>query len=932
MISSPIVCRRFIGRRAQLELLTASWRASRAGRGSTVLIAGDAGLGKSRLVREFCEATVGGRSLVAFGECLEYVRGPFAPFIDVLRALLTSQPDALRDALAVRRILAPLFPEFAAPNTPQLDANRRQQFDAYAEALKIVSAPLGAVMVVEDIHWADEGTLGLLQHLVGAAPDLRLQLIVTHRSDELGRNHRLVPVIAKIARKSAVQQTRVERLTDDEMDEWLGEIAKDHPALSRDALQKARQLAEGNLLFAEELIANVVGGAAAELPLSLREAVLERLRPLPKDARLVLVVAAVVGERFQPDIVAEASRRPLEEVLEVLRRARGLGLVVQDAGSDALRFRHALMREIFYRELLAPEARSLHARIAKAIESGPDAGLRPVELAHHFWEARDQAGAARHSEAAGDVAQRAGAHEDAAAFFERALELERGASTEHARLYEKLAESLGHSGLAERAGRAFNQAIEHYRACGMPVKTSQMLIGLGRQQALLGDFDAAVATSESALRLVENTPDNPARVGILSGLARLCGLREEWPRALAYLEQALAAADPADSRLRANLLAQKMNGLAVIGEHALAQQVAADALEAAHVINNDATVVSALLTSGIVSDEAGNLPAAIETYSQAAARAAESLDSVSGTIALINLAYALFLVGDVTAATHAASKVHAASRRLEVPIMRMLSEHLNILSALRTGEPALAGFSVNEHAIETAMGVGQPYSISAGGVFAEYFDRLNRLDEAHAVFSRALGTLKAPTRAIFLMVYAAQFATGPDVQRLRTCVEPWAAAQPTSRGRAYLAFLDACRAQADGDREAAVRHALAASQLFAEIEHPYPEALSLELAGRSREALEIYRRIGASRDAQRLDALLAPKGRRDKRAAGLSKREREVARLVALGKSNKAIASELSISGRTVENHVTSALKKLGATSRAELAARLSRDDEPLAP
>jgi DNA-binding NarL/FixJ family response regulator len=163
---------------------------------------------------------------------------------------------------------------------------------------------------------------------------------------------------------------------------------------------------------------------------------------------------------------------------------------------------------------------------------------------------------------------------------------------------------------------------------------------------------------------------------------------------------------------------------------------------------------------------------------------------------------------------------------------------------------------------------------------------------------------------------------------LRTFVEPWAAAQVTARGQAYLSYLDAVVAERDGDRDAAVRHALAASQAFAEIDLPYPQALALELAGATRDALEIYRRIGASRDAQRLDALLAPKGRRDKRAAALSQREREVARLVALGRSNKAIAAELSISGRTVENHVTSALKKLGASSRTELAAKLARDDE----
>ncbi|HEY5094096.1 MAG TPA: AAA family ATPase [Candidatus Eremiobacteraceae bacterium] len=928
MISSPITCRRFVGRHEQLELLKVQWRASRAGRGSTVLVAGDAGLGKSRLVREFCGSIVADRSLIAFGECLEYARGPFAPFVDALRTLTASQPEALRDSLAVRRILAPLFPEFVTPDAPPLEVNRRQQFDAYVEALQRLLGPAGAVIVIEDIHWADEGTLGLIQHLVGAAPELPLLLIVTHRSDELNRNHRLVPVIAKIARKPAVFQTRIERLDDEEMDEWLGEIAKDHPRLSRDALQRARQLAEGNPLFAEELITHAVGGAAAELPLTLREAVLERLRPLPRDARLVLVVAAVVGERFEPEIVAEASRRPVDDILEVLRRARDLGLVVQDAGNDRLRFKHALMREIFYRELLAPEARTLHARIAKALERRPDAASRPVELAHHFWEARDQAGAARYSEAAGDAAQRAGAYEDGAGFYERALEFEHGASADQARLYEKLGASLDNSGLAERAARAFDQAIAHYRAVGMTEKVAVTLNGLGRQQAMLGDLDAATATSESALEMLRDLPESPARVRILYGFGLTCGLREEWPRAIGYLDEALVLVDAAEPRLRASLLAQRGIGLALTGNLVLAQEAAMTALAAAYETGEDSAIVNALLCSGIINDEAGNLPKAIEMYDRTAARAAESLLSVQGAIAFINLGFALFLVGDLTRAAQAVSKAHAASRRLELPIIRLLTEHLNILLALRSGESVLADYAADEGAVETAMQIGQPYSIASGGVFADYFGRLGRSDEARAVFSRALDTLRAPTRAIYLLVYAAQFASAVDIERLRVAVAPWAAAQITSRGRAYLAYLDANRAERDGDRGAAMRHALEASRLFAEIEHPYPQALALELAGELPAALEIYRRIGASRDARRLDTVLAPKGRRDRRASGLSEREREVARLVAQGKSNKVIAAALSISGRTVENHITSALKKLGASSRTELAARLTRDHE----
>ncbi|HEY7982082.1 MAG TPA: AAA family ATPase [Candidatus Eremiobacteraceae bacterium] len=928
MISSPITCRRFVGRRPQLELLKTQWRASRAGRGATVLVAGDAGLGKSRLVREFCDSTVGENHAVAFGECLEYARGPFAPFVEVLRALNALRPDALRDALAVRRILAPLIPEYATAGAPPLEVNRRQQFDAYVEALERLLGPAGAVIVIEDVHWADEGTLGLLQHLVGAVPDLPLLLIVTHRSDELDRNHRLVPAIAKIARKSAVFQTRVERFDDEEMDEWLGEIAIANPRLSREALQQARHLAEGNPLFAEELITHAVGGPAAELPLTLREAVLERLRPLPRDARLVLVVAAVVGERFDPDIVAEALRRPVADVLEVLRRARDLGLVVQDAGNDSLRFRHALMREIFYRELLAPEARSLHARIAAALELRPDAATRPVELAHHFWEARDQAGAARYSEAAGNAAQLAGAHEDAAAFFERALEFEHGASADQARLYEKLAGCLDSSGLAERAARAYDQAIEHYRAVGMSEKLAEMLNGFGRQQALLGDLDASIATSETALDILGDALDSPVRIRVLYGFGLTCGLREEWPRALGYLDEALATAASAGSRLRANMLAQRGIGLALTGKLVLAQQAAEESLAAANDTAEDQAIVNALLCAGIINDEAGNLFTAIEMYDRAASRATESLLAVPATIALLNRAYALFLVGDVAAAAQAVSKAYAASRRLDLPLVQVLIEHLNILSALRAGKAALADYRADESAIDNAMQIGQPYSISAGGVFAEYFGRLNRMEEAHSVFSRALDTLRAPTRATYLLVYAAQFARAADVERLRTFIEPWAAAQVTSRGQAYLAYLDGHRAVRRGDRQAAIRHALDAAQLFAVIEHPFPQALSLELAGETSAALDLYRQIGASRDAHRLDAMLAPKGRRGRRAAGLSGRERDVARLVTLGKSNKTIAAELSISERTVENHVTSALKKFGVTSRTELAARLAHEDE----
>ncbi len=926
LISLPIVCRRFVGRRAQLEVLKTRWRACRDGRGSTVLIGGDAGLGKSRLVGEFCVSTLGDRGAVAMGECLEYAQGPFAPFVDILRALMRDRPDALRDALAVRRILSPLFPEFSSGNTPPPAANTRQQFDAYIEAVRRLLGTGRATVVVEDIHWADESTLGLLQHLIQAAPSLPMLLVVTYRSDELGRNHRLVPVLSKITRKSDVSQTRLDRLDKEEMDDWFGEVSKEHPALSRDALQNTRRLAEGNPLFAEELITHAVNGGA-DLPLTLREVVLERLKPLPPEDRLVLVVAAVAGDRFDPEIVADASGRTVAEVLEAFRRARDLRLILEDARGEGFSFRHALMREILYHELLAPEARTVHARIASALEHRADDAQSAVQLAHHFWEAGDLKGAARYSEAAADAAEHAGAHEDASEYYERTLKVAQGTPADCARLYGKLARSLGNAGLSERSSRACYQAIEYYEAVGDTEKLAEMYSDLAVEQAYLGDLDSAIATSEKALGLIRFTPASQTKLKVLLGLASIQLHGNNFEAALTYVDEALAYNGISDPGRLAGLLTTRAAALASRGDFTAAQQAAETALLTAQTSENDKAVVGALNHFGIVYAEAGNELAAIEHFDQSAACAAESFLVLDEAIALINRSIRLFIIGEIATAVSVAARALAACRRLEVPLLRISADYLNLLTALRVDEPLLIDVLENDGPAESALRFGQPYSLVIGGAFAEGLGRVGRLAEAQAMYARALETLRDATVEVHAFVYAAQFAAATDLQRIRAVVEPWAAAQPTCRGRAYIAYLDACLAQCSGDRTSAVRSALEASRLFSDIGHPFPQALALEFAGESREALEIYRRIGSTRDARRLDALMAPKGRRDRSTLELSDREREVARLVAAGKSNKAIAEALTISGRTVENHVASAIKKLGATSRTDLAAKLARDE-----
>jgi DNA-binding CsgD family transcriptional regulator len=926
LISLPIICRRFVGRRAQLEVLKTRWRACRDGRGSTVLVGGDAGLGKSRLVAEFCGSTVGDRGALATGDCLEYALGPFAPFVDILRALMRDRPDALAGALAVRRILSPLFPEFSSGNAPPPVANTRQQFDGYVEAMRRLLGSARAAVVIEDIHWADESTLGLLQHLIQAAPFLPMLLIVTYRTDELGRNHRLVPVLSKITRKIDVFQTHLDRLDKEEMDGWLGEVSKEHPALSRDVLQNTRRLAEGNPLFAEELITHAVNGGA-DLPLTLREAVLERLKPLRPGERLVLVVAAVAGDRLDPEIVAEASGRPLADVLEAFRRARDIGLIREDARGEGFSFRHALMREILYHELLAPEARTLHAHIASALERRTDGPSNSVQLAHHFWEAGDPKGAARYSEAAADAAEVAGAHEDASEYYERTLKVAQATSVDSARLYRKLAWSLGNAGLSERSARACIQAIEHLEVVGDAERLAEMYSDLGVEQFYSGDVESAIASSLKGLNLVRDATTSQTRIKLLLGLASIELHHNNFTKSLGYVDDALASSEVADLGRLAGLLTTRAAALASTGEFTAALQAAAEALATARNSGNDKAIVGALNHFGIVYAESGNELAAIEQFECSAVHAADSFLAIDEAIALINRAIRLLVVGDIATGLQAVAKARAVCKRIEVPLLRLSTDYMNLLTALRVDDPPLLDVLADENPVESALRFGQPYSLVIGAAFAEGLGRVGRTAEAQVMFARALDTLRDATVELHAFVYAAQFAAASDLPRLRAMVEAWAAAQPTVRGHAYLAYLDACLAQCNDDRVTAVRYALEAARMYSEIGHPLPQALSLEFAGEPREALEIYRRIGSARDAHRVDALLTPKGRRDRSTLELSDREREVARLVAGGKSNKAIADSLSISGRTVENHVASAIKKLGATSRTDLAAKLARDE-----
>jgi predicted ATPase len=362
MISAPLYCRRFIGRKVHLDMLDERYAAAVAGQGSIVLIAAEAGLGKSRLAAEFVSVARTPQSPSrAVGLCFEFAQSPFGPFIDALRALHAQTPQTLSSAGDLTEALGQLLPELRNSPAQAEAADKREQLNAVAEALRRFGVLRPAIVVIEDLHWADRASLEFLQYASRVIAASRLLLVATYRPEELKREHPLRSTLAKLEPHPSVWTVRLEPLGDAETQALMRDALAGRDRVDPETLAAICARAEGNPLFAEKLLkAAIDGKAAEELPLSVRETVHLRLAELNDGERSVLVHAAAIGRRFEPDLLAEIVEQPLRDVLAVLKRAVDAQLIVEEPG-DIVRyaFRHALTQAAVYGELLAAEASNI---------------------------------------------------------------------------------------------------------------------------------------------------------------------------------------------------------------------------------------------------------------------------------------------------------------------------------------------------------------------------------------------------------------------------------------------------------------------------------------------------------------------------------------------------------------------------------------------
>ena len=538
---------RLIGRAAELAELEAALAEAADGRPSLVFLAGESGVGKSRLLAELETRATEGGALVLSGDCVDLGESelPYVPLVAALRPLARSGDPALTEP--VRAAVAPLLPGlapaaadeesdtgFARPpsETPPDDLRatlhtQARLFEGFLSLLNALGEDRPVLLVIEDLHWADRSTRAAIAFLARSLVAERALVVASYRSDELHRRHPLRPLLAEVERNARARRVALEPLTHDELADQLTDILGARP--DPDLLERLWTRSGGNPLYCEELLAAGLDGRGAA-PDTLRDALMLRVEGLSEPAQEILRLVAV-GQRTDHPLLAETSGLDERTLRDALREAVDSHILVAD-DDGRYRFRHALLREVVEDDLLPGERSSLHLTLAKALErrvDGQAGAVLTAAVAHHFAAAGEQPAALEWSVHAAAAAERVYAHGEAHALLERALELwdrvpdaEQRAGGDHVSLLWRAGQAASALGHPSRQLALYQTALGEVDPATDPHRASKMLEGIARAQRSLNRPKSSIETLERALELVEGADGEAgeARARLLAGLAR----------------------------------------------------------------------------------------------------------------------------------------------------------------------------------------------------------------------------------------------------------------------------------------------------------------------------------------------------------------------------------------------------------------------------
>ncbi len=418
----------FVGRGSELEHLHSAWQTTLAGATNAVLIAGEPGVGKTRLAGEWSQQAYEQGAVVLYGRCDEDLGAPYQPFAEAIRALApclgASRLRGLRGMEALLPLvpgLSDLLPDLATPTRADPDTERYALFDAVVALLGLAATSVPVVLILDDLHWAAKPTLLLLRHLLRFGDQARVQIVGTYRSTDLDRSHPLAAMLADLHRDGTAHRLSLGGLDENEVSAYVAEAGYDDEELGR----ALASVTGGNPFFLIEALRHVdeSGGQwdQSSLPQGVREAVTRRLSRLAPETNKALGAAAVVGSRFALALVEQVVG---DDLIDAFDEAAKAGIVIEEPGGR-YRFNHALVRQSLLAELPSVRRMRLHQRIATTLESQPGTHDEVLaELAHHYFEcawAGNASKAVEYCRRAADQAMTRLAYEGAADLYDRAV-------------------------------------------------------------------------------------------------------------------------------------------------------------------------------------------------------------------------------------------------------------------------------------------------------------------------------------------------------------------------------------------------------------------------------------------------------------------------------------------------------------------------------
>ena len=1005
-MAGRIVSPEIVGRGAELEVLSNAFADASAGHARVVLIGGEAGIGKTRLVAEATEQARAAGALVLSGGSVGVAEGslPFGPIVEAVRPLVRAledqnghgEPDAwspaTRDAVvavaaafrfagvsAVRSIeAAELRPEWA----------RSRLYETLLDLLRRLGDEEAVVLVVEDVHWADDSTRELLAFLVRNIREERLLILATFRSDELHRRHPLLPWLAEVDRISCVERIELSRLDRDQVMRQLAAIQGGdlEPGVAAAIWDRS----EGNPFFTEELLAT--GTGSRRLPVTLAEVLRARLAGISEDAHRLLGVASVAGRRVDHDLLATIADLEDRELMAALAEATAAGLLVAEDQADTERyaFRHALMGEAVYDALLPGDRRRLHVAIATELETrsgaGDDAG-RLAEIAYHWVAAREQTRALTASVAAGVAAFETNAFAESERQFERAVELWEVVPD------PEVESGLTREDLVQRAGQAaqlagdYGRAADHYRVLlGLvdpavhPSQAGLLQERLGRALWTQGEIQASIAAYTRAAELVPAEPPSDERARVLAGYAQILMLAARYSESLQVAREAVVMARALGNRqIEGHAMSSEGTDIAQLGDPRAAVVILREAIAIAEEVGDldDLGRGYACLSTAV--ELAGAFEEAAAISLQGAARMAEvglGGPRQYGVFLILNASQAWYALGRWDDALGLAEGVSESASG----VGRIFCD--SMLGRLYAGR---GDFEAAERAIGrgfAALGTGREAQFNgplrAGAIEMHFWQ--NELDAARRAVDETLDIVEDTEDLSVLgrTVSLSAMVEAEVAERARAGRDPARAAAAEHRLAAHRGILDRVvktvhmpsasdlevrghLALADAEHRRAAGHAdpaawRAAVELLEARRSAYPSAYArfrlaealLADRGDRAEAIEQLRAahdatvgLGARPLRERIEQLatrarlsletaigpdsVEADGADPLAAYDLTPREVEVLRLVAQGRTNRQIADELFISESTAGVHVSHIIGKLAVSGRVEAATIAAR-------